>query len=105
MVRAILFDLFETLITESRMRPPGVSAHASLLGVERDAFRGRWKALRPAVTMGRVSFRQALSHITGELGRPADDRTLQQLSDDRVRTKAEPFAQIEPEVLVTIDAL
>jgi putative hydrolase of the HAD superfamily len=104
-VRAILFDLFETLITESRTRPPGVSSHASRLGVEREAFRGRWKALRPAVTTGHVSFRQAIATITTELGHPADDRTLQQLSDDRRRTKSEPFSRIEPEILTTIDAL
>lgn len=103
MVKAVLFDLFETLITESSTRPPGVSSLAPALGCERDAFRRQWKALRPAVTIGRLSFRQALSDITTRLGSPADDLNLQHLSDERVRTKAAPFEQIEPEVLAMID--
>ena len=52
--RAILFDLYETLITESGSRPEGVSSLAPALGCERAAFRIRWKALRPAVTVGQL---------------------------------------------------
>jgi hypothetical protein len=33
MVKAVLFDLFETLITEFRTRPRGVSSPAPRLGV------------------------------------------------------------------------
>jgi putative hydrolase of the HAD superfamily len=105
MVKAVLFDLFETLITESRTRPPGVSSLAPALGCEREAFRTHWKPLRPAVTIGRLSFRQALSDITTRLGTPADDLILQHLCDDRVRTKAEPFERIEQQVLIMIDHL
>jgi putative hydrolase of the HAD superfamily len=105
MVEAVLFDLYETLITESATRPAGVSSHASELGCDREAFRRRWKALRPAVTVGRMSFHEALRQITTGLGRPAEDEVLRQLSEARLRAKAEPFAQIEPQVLVMIDHL
>jgi hypothetical protein len=57
------------------------------------------------VTIGRLSFRQALSDITTTLGSPAEDLTLQHLSDERVRTKAEPFERIEQQVLTMIDYL
>jgi putative hydrolase of the HAD superfamily len=105
LVKAILFDLFETLITESGTRPPGVSSLAPALGCEREAFRRHWKALRPAVTMGRLSFRQALGRITAALGNPADHLTLQRLSEQRVRIKAEPFERLEPQVVAMIDEL
>ena len=105
MVKAVIFDLFETLITESRTRPPGVSSLAPVLRCEREAFRRHWKALRPAVTIGQLSFRQALSDITTRLGSPAADLTLQHLCDERVRTKSEPFEQIEQQVLMMIDYL
>jgi hypothetical protein len=62
-LRAILFDLYETLITESGSRPEGVSSLGPALGCERAAFRIKWRALRPAVTVGRLSFRQALRDI------------------------------------------
>lgn len=105
MLRAVLFDLFETLITESRTRPSGVSSLASELGCEREAFRSQWKALRPAVMIGQVSFRHALSDITTKLGGHAADVTLERLRKERVRAKAEPFEQVEHPVLVVLDYL
>jgi len=103
MVRAVLFDLFETLITESRSQPAGVSSLASELGCEREAFRRQWKALRPAVTVGRTSFHQALSEMATKLGRHAEDATLQRMCNERIHAKAEPFEQIEHQVLMVID--
>jgi FMN phosphatase YigB (HAD superfamily) len=105
MLRAVLFDLFETLVTESRTRPAGVSSLAAELGCDRDAFRRQWKMRRPAVTAGQVSFGRALSDIATSLGSHVDELTLQRLCDQRSRTKAEPFTPIEPQVLVVLDYL
>ena len=105
MTKAIIFDLFETLITESGTRPAGVSSRASRLGCEREAFRGLWKALRPEVITGRIAFRQALGEITSRLGGAADDATLRELGEERVRIKAEAFARIEPPILAMLDGL
>jgi FMN phosphatase YigB (HAD superfamily) len=105
MVRAVLFDLFETLITESRTQPEGVSSLGPELGCERVAFRKEWKALRPTVMVGRLSFRQALSEIATRLGGRAEDATLQRICDERIRVKAKPFEQIEDRVLMMIGRL
>jgi putative hydrolase of the HAD superfamily len=105
MVTAILFDLFETLITESGTRPPGVSSLAPELGCEREAFRRHWKLLRAAVKIGRLSFRQALGEITTRLENPSDELTLYRLSEQRVHTKAEPFEQLEPQIVAALDDL
>jgi phosphoglycolate phosphatase-like HAD superfamily hydrolase len=105
MVKAVLFDLFETLITESATRPPGVSSLAPELGCERQAFRKQWSALRPSVTVGRVSFGHALSGIATGLRGHADDVALKRLCDRRIRVKAEPFAHIQDQILTTIDSL
>jgi HAD superfamily hydrolase (TIGR01549 family) len=105
MVRAVLFDLFETLVTESHTRPPGVSSLAPSLGCDRDAFRREWRVRRPDVTTGRLSFRQAIGDITSALGCPADEATLQQLREHRLRAKAKPFEQIEDHILRMIDDL
>jgi putative hydrolase of the HAD superfamily len=105
MIAAVLFDLFETLITESRTQPPGVSAFAPELGCEREAFRRQWKVYRPEVVVGRSSFRQALAEIATALGRQPEEATLHRMWRDRIRTKAEPFDQIEPEVLAMVSAL
>jgi putative hydrolase of the HAD superfamily len=105
MLRAVLFDLFETLITESRAQPAGVSSLASELGCEREAFRRQWKALRPTVTVGEMSFRRALRVIATRLGSHAEEVTLQRLCNERTNAKAEPFEQIEHQVLMIIDYL
>ena len=102
---AVFFDLYETLVNESLTQPAGVSSLAPELGCERDAFRRQWKALRPTVTVGRMSFRQALSEIATRLGSHVDEATLQRLSDRRLRTKAEPFRHIDDQVLTMIDYL
>ena len=105
MVQAILFDLFETLITESRDPPSGVSSLAPEFGCSREAFRAQWKVRRPAVTAGRLSFRQAIKDVVIALGGHVDEAMLQRICDDRVRAKARPFAQIDRHVLTTIDHL
>ena len=104
-MRSVVFDLFETLVTESGTRPAGVSSLAPRLGCEREAFRRRWKALRLDVTLGRLSFRQALSDIATELGGHAEAATLQRMCDERIRVKAEALTEVEPQVLVMLDAL
>jgi putative hydrolase of the HAD superfamily len=105
MLQAILFDLFETLITESQTRPAGISSLASQLGCEREVFRREWKALRPAAITGRVTFRQALSDIAAKSGSHVDDVTLRRICDERIRTKVEPLEQVEHHMVMAIDHL
>jgi putative hydrolase of the HAD superfamily len=57
------------------------------------------------VIVGRSSFRQAIGDITSSLGCRADEFALQQVREQRLRAKAEPFEQIEDHVLVMIDSL
>jgi HAD superfamily hydrolase (TIGR01509 family) len=105
MVKAILFDLFETLVTESHTRPPGVASHASRLGCDWEAFRSHWKLLRAEVMTGRMTFGGAIGEITTRLERPAEEQTLRSLCDERARIKAEALARIEPDVLTMLDHL
>ena len=105
MVRAVLFDLFETLITESRTRPAGVSSLAPDLGCERAAFRSQWKAVRPAVVTGRLPFRQALGDIATRLGSHVEDATLQRMCAERIHVKGQPFAHIEHHIIMMLDHL
>ena len=105
MIRAVLFDLFETLVTESATRPAGVSSLAVEFGCERKAFRSEWKAVRSAVTVGRLSFGQALSDVAAKLGGQVEEATVQRLCEERTRTKAQAFAHIEHQVLAMLDHL
>jgi HAD superfamily hydrolase (TIGR01509 family) len=105
MLKAVLFDLFETLVTESSSRPAGVSSLAHEFGCEREPFRRQWKGLRSQVTTGRVTFGEALGRIATELSGHAEEATLQRLCAERAGTKAAAFAHLEPEVLRMLDDL
>jgi len=75
MVKAVLFDLFETLITESSSQPAGVSSLGSELGFESEAFRNEWKARRPDIVLGRLSLRDALMEIGAALNPKSTSKT------------------------------
>jgi hypothetical protein len=55
MVRAVVFDLFETLLTVTGTQPTRASSVGAALGLEREPFRVEWKARRPHVVSGRLS--------------------------------------------------
>jgi putative hydrolase of the HAD superfamily len=104
-VEAVLFDLFETLITESATRPPGASSLGERLGLEPGAFRKQWKQRRSAITLGRLSFVDAIADIGVALGSPVDAAQLEELRRERMRVKARPLEMIEASVIALIDQL
>ena len=67
MVKAVLFDLFETLVTESGTQPTRASRLGSALGLEDAAFRVEWKMRRPRIMLGHLSFHEALTEISRTL--------------------------------------
>lgn len=105
MVEGVLFDLFETLITESETRPVGVSSLGPRLGLEPVAFREQWKLRRAAVTLGRLSFVQAVAEIGVALGSRVDAQHLEALRRERVSSKAAPLARTEASILRLLDEL
>ena len=105
MIEAVLFDLFETLITESGEQPSGASSLGPRLGLDPDAFRIEWQRRRPALVRGQLSFVDALAEIGLALGISLNAAQLEQIRLERVRAKARVLARVEPGVLVVIDEL
>ena len=105
MVRAVLFDLFETLVTESDAQPPGAARLGPELGFDEQAFRTEWHARRAAIVTGRLSFCEALADIGSALGRQLESLELERIRHRRRQAKAGVFARIEPEVIAALDAL
>ena len=52
MISAVLFDLYETLVTESHSTPTRAASLGPALGVDPTAFKVQWKARRPLVILG-----------------------------------------------------
>ncbi len=98
MVKAVLFDLFETLITESPVQPTRASSLGNALGLLPEAFRVEWKTRRPRVVLGHLGFGEALTEISRTLTGTVDTTAVQRVCEQRVREKAAAFAQLDEEV-------
>ena len=105
MIQAVLFDLFETLVTESGASVRRAGSLAQDLGVDQDAYRSHWRSRRFDVVLGRSSFRETLAQIAGTLGTPPNDGLLDRLRSERVAQKAAVLRTVEPDVLAALSAL
>jgi HAD superfamily hydrolase (TIGR01509 family) len=105
MITAVLFDLFETLISESGLEPARASHLGERLGLDNEAFRVEWKTRRPRIVVGQLSFVEALTEISKALAGTADAATIQRIAEQRIREKAGAYDRIEREVMALITRL
>ena len=105
MIKAVLFDLYETLITESHAAPTRASSLAPALGLERQAYRAAWKARRPRIVVGKLSFADALTEISRTLAGTVDAAAVQKICQQRINEKAEACARIDDRVKTLITEL
>ena len=104
-ISAVLFDLYETLITESVIRPTRASSLAATLGLEQNAYRAAWKRRRPRVVRGEIAFADALAEISRSLVGRVDIATVRRICQDRIREKAAAYTRIDKEVDALVTAL
>lgn len=105
MTKAVLFDLFETLITESRTQPTRASSLGRALGLDQAAFRVEWRARRPRIVLGQLSFADALTEISQTLAGTANTAVVQRICEQRVREKTALFARIDEQVASLVSDL
>lgn len=98
MVKAVLFDLFETLITESSVPPTRASSLGESLGVDPAAFRSQWRVRRPRVILGQLSFAEGLAEICDSLVGRVDTAAIQRICEQRVIEKAAFFHRIRDDI-------
>jgi putative hydrolase of the HAD superfamily len=104
-IHAVVFDLYETLITESGIQTTRAGSLAATLGLERDAYRREWKARRPDVVRGRMSFAAALMEISATLNGNVDEEVVRRVCEQRIREKAVAYAQVHEEVAALVTTL
>jgi putative hydrolase of the HAD superfamily len=105
MIAAILFDLYETLVTERDAMPVRASSLGERLGLDDAAFRRLWKRERPRVIRGQVSLADALGEVVVQLGKAIDPAVVRGLCDERRREKSGLFERFEPEALAVLRQL
>jgi FMN phosphatase YigB (HAD superfamily) len=96
MTAAVLFDLYETLVTERERTPARASGLGERLGIDAVAFRNAWKRQRHRIVRGEVTFVDGLLAAGFMCGRTLNDDLVQRLSRERRSEKALLFQHFDP---------
>ncbi len=100
MVRAVFFDLFETLMTEFDPPWEGKSPVGTRLGLDAQGFRKEWTARRRGRHTGAYAdYRAILREICHAMGVAPDEDLIQTLYAERLAAKAVPFSRIRKDII------
>jgi len=99
MFKAVVFDLYETLVTQSGTAVPRAGALGESLGLDATAYRREWKQLRPLVLRGQLTFEEALIEAGARLGVTIPDERVQHARDARIRANTAVFQKVDPEIV------
>jgi FMN phosphatase YigB (HAD superfamily) len=105
MLTAVLFDLYETLVTEGGANPVRASSLGPRLGLDAVAFRKLWKLQRSRVIRGQLPFADALIEVGGELNQQFDPVVVHSLCVERAREKSVLFGRFNPDALTVLRQL
>jgi len=102
---AVAFDLFETLITEWGHKKYTKNELCADLGIDRKEFDVFWDEREADRYVGNLSFEESILYVSRKCHQYVDPMTLSKIIDKRIRTKAECFASVHPQVFLLLKAL
>lgn len=107
MRQAVIFDLYETLITENHPEwHNDSSSPAGVLGIDEQVFGAAWtRAYTLRMTGHFPDYATALRAICTELGIQTTGAAIEQLQQARTVAKARPFVRMEEDILMMLDTL
>lgn len=105
MNKAVVFDLYETLITEWASDKYTSRKCAADLGIELGLFRDIWEACHKQMDIGAYTYRQVLMRICTVAGITPAPETLDLCESKRIASKNQCFAFPNGEVLKMLAAL
>jgi len=105
MPKAVIFDLFETLITEWGHEKYTKRMLAEDLGIPERKFREQWDALHETQYRGGISFADSVRHVCTQCGVSVSDAVLAHVTDRRITTKSACFDALHPDILPMLHAL
>ena len=105
LIHAVLFDLYETLVTEVGAPVTRAGSLAKILGVEESRYKPHWKSRRPDIIVGRKSFIDVMTEIASVLGGSTNLEVLKQVRAERLSEKAAVLRNVEGQVLKAISDL
>ena len=103
--KAVLFDLFETLVTEWGHKKYTQREMAADLGLETAEFHRYWEEKEQERYLGKIDFAGSIRYVGEKCGKPIDDATLAAVTAKRVSTKSECFHYVRPDVFRLLEEL
>ena len=103
-VRAVVFDLYETLITYYHAPVYFGAQIAADTGVPEDAFLSMWRQAESDRSTGKLSLEAILERILKKHGKYSSE-TVEEVVRKRIRVNEEAYRRLHPEVLPLLTAL
>lgn len=108
-LKAVYFDLFETLISEFADGQRISKRHydyMELLGIEWKDFKAEWGSRQQKRMTGELpNFPAVIEDILRKRGLPPRDESVRQLLEERVKEKVLPFLHIRPDIVAMLEKL
>ena len=99
-MKAVLFDLFETLVTQKHADRPSEQSFVDELGLDLDDVRAWWgDSAKDRMTGKFATYQEMLSALCNSLGASVESATIEEMSRDRLRRKREYLLGVEAEML------
>jgi len=97
--KAVIFDLFETLITEWGHKKYTKNEMCADLGIEREKFDIYWDEKEEERYLGRISFEDSILYVCEKCEKNVDNSVISTIIDKRIKTKSVCFEYVNPDVL------
>lgn len=104
-VKVIIFDLFETLVSEFDAGHPSITEVAQTLQLPVEDFQREYVNHRPARCTGQLNYAASLRYIVGKLGGKSPESTIKTLAEHRQSAFTAHLRCIEPEILDMLDEI
>lgn len=104
MIKAVIFDMYETLITHYDSPLYFGRQMAADAGIPESRFRSLWDASEQDRTIGKISLEEILEKIMRK-NRCYSDKLLARITEKRLEAKRECFRQLHPGILPMLTAL
>lgn len=103
--KAVIFDLFETLITEWGHKKYTKNEMCADLGIERKAFDIYWNEKESDRYTGDISFEESIRYVFEKTQNIIDNDVISKIIEKRINTKAVCFESVNPEIFCLLNKL
>ena len=104
MIKAVIFDMFETLITHFESPLYFGEQMALDAGIPEKDFAAVWDPTGEDRTLGKMTFEEALERTLRENGRYTRE-LFEEIRSKRIETKKECFRRVHPDVMPLLSAI